>query len=62
MSERNQHMAIVKQIQDYIKEHLNEPMTAKDIAKAVGYSQYHVSRMFKEAVGLALFEYIANRD
>jgi AraC-like DNA-binding protein len=33
-------------------------MTASDLAKAAGYSQYHAARVFKEATGLSPFEYI----
>lgn len=50
--------AIVVQMQAYIKAHLQEPITSSDIAKSVGYSQYHAARLFKAETGLALFEYI----
>lgn len=49
---------VVRQMQDYIAEHLHEPMTAMDVAKAAGYSQYHAARMFKAQTGLSPFEYI----
>ena len=42
----------------YIAEHLREPITAMDIAKAAGYSQYHAARVFKGETGLSPFEYI----
>jgi len=42
----------------YIKAHLHEPMTASDIAKAAGYSQYHAARLFKAETGMSPFEYI----
>jgi len=51
-------MDAVAQMQAYIKAHLQEPMTARDIADAAGYSQYHAGRLFKEATGLSVFEYI----
>ena len=51
-------MDAVKQMQKYIKEHLQEPMTSSDIAKSVGYSQYHAARLFKKETGLFPFEYI----
>lgn len=47
-----------EQIKAYIGEHLNEPVTLNDIAKAIGYSKFHTSRIFKEDMGLPLFEYI----
>ncbi|HEX2949034.1 MAG TPA: AraC family transcriptional regulator [Armatimonadota bacterium] len=42
----------------YIAAHLQESITASDVAKAAGYSQYHAARIFKEETGLSPFEYI----
>ena len=50
--------AIVAQMQAYIKAHLQDPITSNDIAKSIGYSQYHAARLFKEETGLSPFEYI----
>lgn len=50
--------SVTEQIKKYISEHLNEPVTLNDIAKAFGYSKFHTSRIFKEETGLPLFEYI----
>ena len=55
----NQEASIVAaRVQVYVKAHLQEPITARDIAKAAGYSQFHASRLFKEATGESPFEYI----
>jgi AraC-like DNA-binding protein len=48
----------VKRIKDYIAGHIREPITASDVAKAAGYSQFHAARIFKYATGLTPFEYI----
>ncbi|MDR0838904.1 MAG: AraC family transcriptional regulator [Oscillospiraceae bacterium] len=48
----------VERIKAYIAEHIREPITAADIARAAGYSQFHAARVFKEATGLTPFEYI----
>lgn len=48
----------VIQIKAYISKHLQEPITLNDIAKEVGYSKYHVTRIFKKKTGVNLFEYI----
>ena len=48
----------VIQMKAYVSEHLQDPITLNDIAKAVGYSKYHATRIFKEDTGLSLFEYI----
>jgi len=42
----------------YIDARLREPITARDIADAAGYSQYHAARIFKGETGLSPFEYI----
>lgn len=49
---------LVKQMKAYINAHLKEPVTAGDIARAVGYSPYYASRAFKAEVGLSPFEYL----
>ncbi|MBN1777054.1 MAG: helix-turn-helix transcriptional regulator [Clostridiales bacterium] len=42
----------------YIDAHLQEAVTASDVAKAAGYSQFHAARIFREETGLSPFEYI----
>lgn len=49
---------IVDKIKAYIESHLHEPITLNDIARAVGYSKFYTSRIFKEKTGLSLFEYL----
>lgn len=41
-----------------LSEHLQKSITLNGIAKAVGYSKYHVTRIFKEETSLTLFENI----
>jgi len=48
----------VEQMQAYIKAHLREPITARDIADTVGYSPCHAARLFKSETGLSPFEFI----
>ncbi|HPF86749.1 MAG TPA: AraC family transcriptional regulator [Candidatus Limiplasma sp.] len=50
--------AAVTRMRDYIAAHLQDVITASDVAKAAGYSQYHAARIFKDAAGMAPFEYI----
>ena len=42
----------------YIASHLLEPMTARDVARAAGYSPFYAARIFKAQTGLTPFEYI----
>ena len=45
-------------MQDYIEQHINEPITLHMVAQASGYSPWHSSRLFKEITGKTMFEYI----
>lgn len=48
----------VQRMQDYMEAHLCEPITLNQLARAAGYSQWHATRIFKEAVGKSPFEYL----
>ena len=50
--------SVVEQMKEYIEEHLQEPITLNEIARHIGYSKFHTSRLFKGETGLSLFEYI----
>jgi len=50
--------AAVARVKDYVAQHLQEAITASDLARATGYSQYHMARVFKEETGLSPFEHI----
>ena len=58
MDTANKESIAVKKMKTYIQDHLQVPLTASDVAKAAGYSQYHAARLFKKEVGLSPFEYI----
>jgi len=51
-------MGVAEPIKKYVKAHLQEQITASDIAKAAGYSQYHATRLFKAETGQSPFDYI----
>ncbi len=57
MNHRNQAEAI-QRVQSYIKSHLKTVLTLKSLSAVAGYSPAHTERMFKEATGMNLFEYI----
>ena len=50
--------AAVERMKKYISDHLHQPITASDLAKAAGYSQFHAARVFKAETGESPFEYI----
>ena len=45
-------------MQDYIHQHLFEPITLMDLSRTAGYSPFHSAKLFKEHLGKAPFEYI----
>lgn len=48
----------VQRIQDYIEQHINEPITLHMLAQAAGYSPWHTSRIFKELTGKTPLAYL----
>jgi AraC family transcriptional regulator len=48
----------IQRMQDYIEEHIADPISLYDLAQAAGYSPWHAARLFKECTGKAPFEYI----
>jgi AraC-like DNA-binding protein len=42
-----------ERMKQYILKHLHEAITAKDVAAAAGYSQYHAARVFKGETGVS---------
>lgn len=50
--------AAVERMKEFISEHLHQPITASNVSKAAGYSQFHAARVFKAEMGLTPFEYI----
>lgn len=42
---------------DYIEAHLNEKLTAELLARRVGYSNYYLSRLFKNETGFSIASY-----
>ena len=49
---------VVSQAVSYIREHFREELTLDDVAQAVHFSPYYVSRLFKEELGLNFIEYV----
>ncbi len=53
-----QKVMAVARMQDYIDEHIGEPITLAELARKAGYSPWHAARIFKELTGHAPFDYI----
>ena len=56
--ERLEQVNAVQRMQNYILHHLCEPITLSELSRAVGYSPFHCTRMFKEYTGKSPFDYI----
>jgi AraC family transcriptional regulator len=53
----------VGKMQEYIKAHINDPITLYDLAQTCDFSPWYASRIFKELIGktpstLELLEYL----
>ena len=53
MSMNINHETIVEQAIDYMKLNLDRELTTEEIAREVGYSEYHFIRLFKEVTGIS---------
>jgi AraC-like DNA-binding protein len=59
MNKTNTEVSVAaERMKSYIHQHLRERITAVDVAKAAGYSQYHAARIFKAVTGLSPFDFI----
>lgn len=48
----------LRNILTYIDGHYTQPLSRKDIAKAVGYNESYISHLFKQTLNTTLLEYI----
>lgn len=51
----------IKEVKKYIEEHFTENILLDDISKLVGYSKFHLNRLFLEDTGLTIYQYIKER-
>ncbi|NLK93689.1 MAG: AraC family transcriptional regulator [Clostridiales bacterium] len=50
----------IKNIINYINNHINEDMTIEDISNEVNFSQYHFMKFFKKHIGMTCIDFINN--
>lgn len=55
------HLKIIEKAIVYIEEHLGDSITVEDVADSVGYSYYHLTRMFSATIGESVGNYIKKR-
>lgn len=56
--ENEQIYKAVQFLQEYMEANLKRRITLKELAEAVGYSPWHMTRIFKEVTGKTPFEYL----
>lgn len=52
---------IIKKVLDYIENNLETKMDLDSVSKSVGYSKYHLNRLFTEEAGCTIYKYIQLR-
>lgn len=52
---------LVKKVQKYVEDHLDQPLRVNDVADALFLSSNYLSRLFKSKCGVSLKQYIVNR-
>ncbi|MBQ9263615.1 MAG: helix-turn-helix domain-containing protein [Clostridia bacterium] len=57
-SERSRLKRISSQVKEYVAAHMSDDLAAGIIAANVGYSEAHLSRLFKESEGITLHSFI----
>lgn len=46
------------QVLEYVDEHLNQDIKLADLAQLLDMSQFHFSRLFKQSIGIAPYQYL----
>ncbi|MEV6930620.1 AraC family transcriptional regulator [Dactylosporangium sp. NPDC051485] len=54
-------ISALNRLVDLVEEHLTEDFDVKDVARALGTTEYHLRRMFSSLAGMPLSEYVRRR-
>lgn len=57
----NSNIENIAKLVDYMEAHLTDSLDLDSLARRVGYSKYHLHRMFVSVVGLPVHEYVRRR-
>ena len=52
---------LIESVIDYIENNLTGELDISTISKFIGYSPYHLSRIFSTCIGFSIYEYIRRR-
>lgn len=52
---------VVKKVIDYIEQNIEKEINLDQISKNIGYSKFHLNRVFAEQTGITIYKYLQNR-
>ena len=52
---------VVKKVIDYIERNIEKEINLDKISKNIGYSKFHLNRVFTEQTGITIYKYLQNR-
>ncbi len=52
---------VVRKVIDYIEKNLEKEINLDNISKNIGYSKFHLNRIFTEQTGITIYKYLQNR-
>lgn len=52
---------VVKKVIDYIEQNIEKEINLDNISKNIGYSKFHLNRIFTEQTGITIYKYLQNR-
>jgi AraC-like DNA-binding protein len=53
--------AVIKKVIDFIERNLEKEVSLDNISINIGYSKFHLNRMFTEYTGTTIYKYLQNR-
>lgn len=51
----------VRKVIDYIEQNMETEINLDKISKRIGYSKFHLNRVFAERTGITIYKYLQNR-
>jgi len=60
-NEMTEQKEIAKKVIDYIEKNLDKEIDLDSIAKNIGYSKFHLNRIFTAYTGITIYKYLQNR-
>lgn len=55
---RKEYIRRIHKVQDYIEQHLGQPLSIEELSNAAGFSKYHFSRIFQSMLHESLAHYV----